>query len=216
LPTFKHTGKCGDIIYSLPAIRHFGGGVLYLPEQAPEVPNLYSNMKRLIDQQGIKCQEYAGQLVNIDLDLHRSHRSRGRTNMIQRYYDVFKIYKPIPDTWLHVDGPQPVQGPYSVVNVTPRFRDHSKLDWHRIIMSIPGPVVFVGTQQEHAAFPYIPYLPTTDALDVALAIKYADAVYCNQSMVLSVAQGMGKKYHCEFKPYKTNCYFYTPNENVLK
>lgn len=215
LLTFKHSGKCGDVIFSLPLIQALGGGILYLPEKAPEVSNLNSNLRRLLE-----CQPYIEMVFHhpnvdkyetnpnnliIDLDQHRRHRERGRVNMVKRYYDVFRIDSTVPNSWLSVEGDAPLQGPYSVVNITPRFRDHSKVNWERVLYTIPGPVVFVGNEEEAARYPGIPYNATKDAYELALAIKYADAVYCNQSFVYALAVAMGKKTFLEVKPGKTNC-----------
>lgn len=222
--TFKHTGKCGDLIFALPMIQALGGGMLFIPEEAPEVPNLYSNMHELLTQQPyIKqlcqhppCAKYETNPLGllIDLDHHRQHKERGRVNMVQRYYDIFRFNAQIPDTWLTVEGPRAIKGNYTVVNITPRFRDHSKVNWERVIYKIEGPVVFIGTEEEASQLPCVRYVPTGDALELALLIKYADAVYCNQSFVYALAVAMGKKTFLEVKPGKTNCLGFK-NVNVL-
>ena len=50
MKTFKHSGKCGDIIFSLPTIEMMGGGILYIPEHSPIGQNIYSNMKPLLEK----------------------------------------------------------------------------------------------------------------------------------------------------------------------
>jgi hypothetical protein len=63
---------------------------------------------------------------------------------------------------------------------------------------------------------FLPYLKTDDMLDVALLVDDAQAVYCNQSSTLALAQSLGKTYYLEPKPQKTNCLLYTQNENILQ
>lgn len=226
---FKHSGKVGDVIFSLPAMRELGGGVLRLPERTHECPALYSNMRELLLQQPFihDVVEYPSMLpygvlaegvhIDIDLDRHREHNLRGLVNMVQRYFDVFNI-KGVDYTlpWLIVEGPRRIDHDYNLISLTSRFRDNSRVNWKRVYEQIPKPVYFLGTEVEHDQFVEkispIERICTADLLTFALYIKYCTTLFCNQSAALSIAQSLGKTYHCEFKPRKTNCYFYTPNE----
>lgn len=202
-----------------------GGGDLYVPEVAPEVPNLYSNMLPLLQQQEYihnvhkhpDCASYGTNplALHIDLDRHREHRERGRVNMVHRYFDVFRISEPTPDQWLTVQGPRLIASPYTLVNVTPRFRDHSKVNWNKVVSEIEGPIIFVGTTQEALQFPNLMRVSAANALELALLVKYADAVYCNQSFVFALAVAQGKKVYLEQKRGKTNCLGFN-NLNVLQ
>jgi hypothetical protein len=229
--TFRHSGKIGDVIFSLPTIREMGGGILYLPSKAPESTGLYENMRSLLLQQPFiqDVKEYPSGYsyehlapdphIDIDLDQHRTHPLRGRVNMVKRYFEVFGIDADWKQPWLTVEGEPPISGEYSLINLTPRFRDHSTIDWRRVYNAIPGRKIFVGTPQEYAHFvekvSEIEYFETKDLLTLALTIRYSLALYCNQSCALSLAQGLQKNYHLEKKPGKTNCLFYTPNEFIL-
>ena len=229
--TFRHSGKTGDVIFSLPTIRQMGGGTLYLPEQTAECSVLYSNMRELLLQQPFihDVKEYTSNLpygvldpampVDIDLDRHREHHLRGMTNMVKRYFEIFGINSDWKAPWLTVEGRRPMQHEYNLISLTSRFRDNSRVDWRRVYQHVPRPVYFIGTPQEHESFVEnygdIEYLETENLLTFALTIKSTSSLFCNQSCALSIAQGLGVTYFLEKKPHKQNCLFFTSNENIL-
>jgi hypothetical protein len=229
---FKHMGKIGDVIFSLPTIKYFGGGILYLPERTHECPALYSNMKSLLMQQPYihEVCEYPSNLgymeidpsipIQYDLDRHRLHPAKGAVNMVKRYFEIFGITGvDHRQPWLTVEGPREIEHDYNLISLTPRFRDNSRVDWKRIYDKIPKPVYFIGTVDEHEEFVEkispISRLYTTDLLTFAIYIRDCTALYCNQSAALVLSQSIHKTYHCDFKPRKNNCKFYTINEHEL-
>jgi len=225
--TFKHSGKLGDIIYSLPTIRAMGGGILYLPENGPEVTGMYSFMKSLLELDPYihEVRRYPDvtkygecpQPVDVDLDLHRTHPQRGKVNMVQRYFDVFGINELVPERWLRGGSPAPID--HTIISVTPRFRERSRVSWKHILRRIEGFVSFIGTDEDYHEFTrryaLIPRTHCNDAITVAAFVAGASAVYCNQSFVLTLAQSMNKTRYVEFKPGKTNCHFKSLNEFML-
>jgi hypothetical protein len=229
--TFKHNGKIGDILYSLPIIKAMGGGVLWIPEATHEAPCIFSNMYSLLKQQPylVDVKQYPsflayGELcksisINIDLDRHREHEKRGWQNMVLRYADVFNIPINHKDPWLTVEGPRLIEHEYNLISLTPRHRSNSRVNWKRVYLKIDKPAYFIGTVEEHNDFVHniapIERLCTTDLLTFALYIKHCTALFCNQSASLVIAQGLGKTYYCDFKPRKENCKFFTPNEYQL-
>lgn len=225
-------GKIGDVIFSLPLIKYMGGGILYLPERTHECPALYSQLKPLLEQQEYikEVREYPSMLgygeqvdgihIDIDLDKHREHLQRGRVNMVKRYFDVFGIKGfQYTEPWLKIEGPRVVSGEYSLINLTSRFRDNSRVDWSRVLTSIKTPVYFIGTVEEHEHFVenygYILRLDTINFLNFATCIRDCVALYANQSSALAISCAIDKTRHIEFKYRKTNCKFYTPNEYEL-
>lgn len=231
MKTARHSGKVGDIIFSLPVVKKLGIDVLFIPERTGEVEHLYSNVKSLLLEQpylqGVA--EYASDLpymetspdfppIDYDLDLHRTHMAKGSRNMVQRYADVFNV-EVDTSPWLVLNNDVNPSG-YNLVNVTPRHR--GGVDWNRVLAELNTrdlPVLFIGTQSEHEVFVSnigpIPYLFTKDLYTFASAINSCEALYCNQSAALSIAQALGKEYYLELKPGKTNCLFRTPNEHLL-
>lgn len=224
--TFKHSGKYGDIIASLPTIQAMGGGILYLPENGPESIGIFSGMYQLLKAQSyihdvvksadiLKYGEGA-EPVDIDLDLHRTHPQRGKVNIVQRYFDVFGINESVPHRWLTCSK---WHGDYSLINVTQRFREGSRVSWRHIMKQMVQPCYFTGTDEEYGIFVrkygQIERAVTHDVLGLAIWVNSAREIWCNQSLVMILAAALGKTRHVEFKPGKTNCRFYTQNEYCL-
>jgi hypothetical protein len=234
MTTARHSGKCGDILYSLPTAKALGVEVLYIPETTDQCTGLYSNIRRLLEQQSFlkEIREYPwlggtyGSYtkdpaihLDFDLDRHQEHPARGARNMLLRYADIFRVHVDHRQPWLTVEGVREIEHDYNLISLTPRFRDSSRVDWKRIYDKIPKPVYFVGTVEEHEEFVnkigYILRLESEDLLTFALYIKFCSALFCNQSCAVTIAQGIGKTYHLEVKPRKTNVLFYTINEHQL-
>lgn len=238
MKTFRHGGKNGDIILSLPTIKALGGGAIFIPKDGCESPGLYNNLKELLMQQSyIKAVlEYPsgygygqcapGIPITHDLDIARKQPLKGVTHIVKRYLDAFGVelgnWK---EPWLTVEGESKIKGEYVIVNYTGRHVKNeqlnisSKVDWKKVIEGIPERKFFVGTLEEHERFYHeiapIDYMQTFDALDLARVIKGASRVYCNQSLTLALSQALGKEYYCAFKPGKTNCKLFTKNEHEL-
>jgi hypothetical protein len=243
--TFKHMGKIGDIIYSLPCIRELGGGILYIPENTPDAcTGMYSSVKDLLLMQPYihEVREYPSGLgygekapgihIDYDLDDARLQPLKGKIHIVKRYMDAFGVnYPGWKEPWLHLER-WPLQGRYRnlpkeyvLINYTGRHIKNdnlniiSRVDWARVVRSIDLPVYFIGLKCEHETFEQlfceIPYLHTNDMYDVALLVRDAQAIYCNQSSILALSQSLGKTYYLEVKPQKTNCLLYTQNENIL-
>jgi hypothetical protein len=225
-------GKMGDVIFSLPTIRAMGGGALYLPESTNDnCKGLFSAMRPLLIQQPclIDVYEYPSGLnyhekspayrIDHDLDDARYQPQRGLIHVVKRYLDQFNIDLPNwKSPWLTVEGDSIQQIPYSLINVTPRFRERSMVNWTEVLQSIKGEVFFVGTEDEHEVFckhGEITMLFVDNILDLALLVRDAQRIYCNQSLVLALAQSLGKEYWLEAKPGKRNCLLETSNEHIL-
>lgn len=244
--TAKHSGKIGDIIYSLPTIKALNIEVLYIPKNTTESNGLYDNIKDLLLMQPYikEVRPYTSNLpycvldekkpVDYDLDRARLQPMKGVIHIVKRYMDAFGVnYPNWKEPWLVLDQ-LPSQRPwwsapedYTLINHTGRhitndqLKITSRIDWHKIVCSIPGPKYFVGTTKEHSDFckrydVSLHYIETVSILHLAVLIQKAKAIYCNQSSVLSICQGLGKTYYLEPKPMKQNCLLRTPNENILQ
>lgn len=238
--TFRHGGKIGDVIFSLPCIRELGGGILYLPELTPDAcANLYSTTKALLLQQsyihevreypsGLAYKELApGIHIDYDLDLARDQPLKGVIHIVKRYLDAFGVrLTDWKEPWLRVKGERRLRSDYVLINYTGRhirneqWRVESKVNWGEIINGIEQPKYFVGLPQEHFLFCQkygvdLPYLQTDNLLQLALLVRDAKAVYCNQSSTLALSQSLGKEYYLDVKPGKRNCLLETTNEHIL-
>lgn len=237
---FRHGGKIGDVIFSLPTIRELGGGIIYLPERTPDgCSNLYSSLKDLLLQQPYikEVREYPSGLpygelapgihIDYDLDIARNQPLKGVTHIVKRYMDAFGVnYPGWKEPWLHVEGDSLLkEEKYVIVNYTGRHIHNEKLNiissvnWFTVINEMPYQPYFIGHIEEWIAFskihPNTVHIHTKNIIEAARIIRDAQAVYCNQSACLALAQGLGKTYYLEPKPMKRNCLLETPNENLL-
>lgn len=233
-------GKIGDIIYSLPTIRELGGGVLYIPENTPDAcTGMYTSLRDLLLMQpyikevreypsGLNYRERApGIAIDYDLDDARLQPMKGVIHIVKRYMDAFGVdYPNWKEPWLRVGGDSILKGEkYVVVNYTGRhirneqLQISSKVNWRRVIESVPFEPYFIGHINEWEAFseihPGTRFMQTKNILEVARIVRDANAIYCNQSSVLALSQSLSKKCFLDVKPEKTNCLMYTNNENIL-
>jgi len=180
MKTFRHGGKIGDVIFSLPTIRELGGGILYLPETTPDGCNsLYSSLKDLLLHQpyikevreypsGLAYMEQAPDIhIDYDLDLARLQPLKGVVHIVKRYMDAFNVNYPnwkepwlvLPEVdverWSRFFG---MPEKFTLINYTGRhitneqMKMTSKYDWAKLYSSLTQPVYFVGTFEEYVNF----------------------------------------------------------------
>lgn len=203
---------------------------LYVKKRALENgSDTYTALKALIELQGIEClptdgeydfyQYEPGLQFDYDLDQARKQPNRGGNHIMISFMKQFGTFKPTwREPWLKEIKSDEWE-PFSIISLTPRWRNDSKVDWAKVLKSITGDVVFIGFDQDWKSFcdkyGCIAPLGTKDLLEVAQIVNAAKAIYCNQSPVLTIAQSLGKEYWCEFKPYRTNTILGTKNEHTL-
>ena len=112
------------------------------------------------------------------------------------------------DPWLDDVKPIKIPGRPIVINRTGRYLQNSEakaqnwLDW--IEEGLDDVAIFLGTQEESEKFNQqfecnVPYHPVTDMLEMARIIQGSEQVIGNQSLVLSIAIGLGKTFWCEHR-----------------
>lgn len=231
--TFLHSGSLGDIVYSLPTIKAMGGGRLYVKralfhdgyDQFTAAEDLLAQQPYLFDVQPYPAQYDQFQYdpnIRIDFDLDQARRQprRGVVHIVKRHMDAFGVRSATwRKPWLTVNGPAPVSFDYDVIHLTPRYRNDSRVDWRKVLAAIPGLVFFIGFEREYRDFirtaGKVEYIPTRNLLEMAQVIKGSRALFCNQSVALTIAQGLGHPYFLERHPRRTNCLLYTLNEHIL-
>lgn len=186
---------------------------------------------------GLGYKEVApGIKIDYDLDLARDQPAKGRIHIVKRYMDAFGInYRNWKEPWLKVDDEPQVSlevelkklrtsdRNFSLFSYTGRYMTNDRMpskpfNWKPVIDSIQGKKFFVGTFEEHAGYFNLfgmPWIMTRNILELARVVKQANAIYCNQSLTLALAQALGKTYYVFPRPFKTNCLLYTPNEYIL-
>lgn len=112
------------------------------------------------------------------------------------------------DPWLDSVDPIRIPGRPVVINRTSRYLQGSVstpetwTNW--IDEGLDEVAVFLGTEEESAAFNRqfncnVPYHPVSDMMEMARIIQGAEQVMGNQSVVLSIAIGLGKTFWCEMR-----------------
>ncbi|MGN6438402.1 MAG: hypothetical protein ACTHMM_17800 [Agriterribacter sp.] len=239
MKTFLHSGSLGDVIYSLPTIKALGGGILYLKHRNIFSPYslLYHELKALLIQQPCihevrlypdMCtpvvyplfEYHPGIHIDFDLDRARLQLFRNKIHIVRRHLDAFNLQAPWTHAWLTVKGSNELQaGSYSLIHLTPRWRVGSAVDWRKVLHSIQGKVYFIGYQAEWVDFcshyGNVEWYPTEKILDMAILIRDCKALYGNQSVSTTIAQGIGVNYYLEKNPKSENVLMYTPNEILL-
>jgi hypothetical protein len=221
--TFKHSGDLGDIIYSLPAVRALGGGVLYLDPDGgktnPAVTETTYEKRTSLTAQMIEAikpllllqpyiqevRPWSGQKVDYDLDQFRRHVKYN--NISDSHLIAFSLPVAQRDTaWLKVDHPIVVKGRPLVISRTTRYHGNY-LYWVYTLDKMLPHCIFVGYPKEHEIFEFtfkrkVEYYPTPDILTLARVIAGAEHFVGNQSFSQALAEAMKKPLTVEvYKPY---------------
>ena len=178
--------------------------------------------------------------IDHDLDRFRLVPNIARHNLVAAYFKAFGIQD---ETWrgkpwlqanpwhpgdIVMEDTDDVFGnkdqPFVRVNRTERYQDPKAVEiWERTIWELKDAmgleVYFVGLEREYIQFInmayHMHYIPTSDALQLARLVQAADRIYCNQSLVLTLAQALGRPYWLEVAPGHTNTIMNTSNEHIL-
>lgn len=174
--------------------------------------------------------------TEIDLDEFRNQPRIAHNNLVGQYFRSRGIED---DTWRGkpwIDVGEPMHPndiilpeydhssyPYILINRTLRYQDPSFSNWTNIVSDMKEEynmeVYFMGLDAEYIAFTkeagLTSWVPTHDALIMARLIKGCEALYCNQSLALTLAQALNKKYYLEVAPGHSNTIMDTPNEMLL-
>jgi hypothetical protein len=182
LNRFKHSGTFGDLIYSLPIVKHFGGGEFYLHlDQINWIGQYYYGSQPDPFHRGrmnekdfqylkpfLEQQSYITKFAQLDRDVEITHNlDRFRAafvhhpgNYIDCYADVFGINDKETkqqlkyQPWLTVDDPVKIPGRPTVINRTSRWIPADlNPQWHQWRdQGLANRSIFVGLEQEHQEF----------------------------------------------------------------
>jgi hypothetical protein len=218
---YKHSGATGDLIYSLPIVKHTGGGAFYLHlNQMDWIGQHYYGSLPTPFHQGrmtqgdydymrdfMEAQEYISHFGVMEPTLEITHNlDRFRplfvghpANYLDLYAQVHRVdpaqmYAP----WLSVPTPVRVEGKPIVVNRTLRWiANEPNPVWADLKeQGLGGQILFVGLPEEYTAFVqatgFSPeYYPTQTMLELASIIAGAETFIGNQSQAYALAVGLG-------------------------
>lgn len=228
--TAAHSGGLGDIVYAVPVMRQLNITKIFIKRSYYYEPygDLYRASCRLLQQAGFEVLPTSGDYhpmefepglkFDYNMDKFRLQPRRGTNHIITSYNNQFKTTATF-DPWLTITGSNTVEPEYSLIHLTPRWRTGSLVNWRKVLASITGKVYFIGFQNEWVEFcsryGNIEWLPCADILEMAIFIRDCKALYCNQSVALTLAQGMDKVRYLESKPHRTNTHIKSLNEYYL-
>lgn len=231
--TFRHAGDRGDLIASLPVVRHMGGGIMYIEAATYTreclLPENWNGLDLLLKQQPYIQEVYpwpGGQVrAHVNLNDFRprlmralrinSFRDKSLVDWMLETHGVPATAKETP--WLQVKTPKKIAS--IVFNRTGpgRARHHVyhniEFPWRRVWDKYHDSAVFIGTPHEHAIFCAtvgdVPYYKTGNLLEAAEVIAGCDLFVGNQSCCFWIACGM-------FKPIVLEVWREGPNCSVLR
>lgn len=210
MKSFYHNAGLGDMVYALPTIRDLGGGELYVGNDY----GFYAFLKPLMEQQPyIKGFYHTAEKTTpqgfIDLTQFRSHPYNHDMHLVNVHREFFKLpvttFSDYHEGWLNKPG-FPVNCEYSVINITPRYRDKF-FKWDKVVRQLKkdGPVYFIGFKKDYHLYTKhewnLKFLPITDVLEGMFWVYTAKNFASNESFWLSIRQGFGLSYQVEKSPF---------------
>ena len=213
---FRHSGKLGDVVYSLPAIRALGGGRLFLNADGRYGMGSAAAealLPLLREQPYLTAADiWRGEPVDVDLDAFRG-QDPGRNNLADCHLNAFGLRRSERDiAWLHVPADQ-----YRDDYVFSRslLRPGVPGFWQSCVKAVGARAVFLGSAQEHRAFCEmfgdVAWAPTPDLRQAARIIASSRLFIGNQSCLLAIAEALKKPTVIEIDPEAPNCLFSRPN-----
>ena len=209
---FKHSGNAGDIIYALPALFALSSEAtaeLYLKLDEPmsssaergrhPMGNVMLNTKMfsllrplLLSQPQLhRCETYAGQAIDYDLDVFRNSAFRLNSGHIARWYFLhFGVTADLGRPWLQVEP----EMDFADRIVIARSGGYHAPGIDYSFMKRYPKLTFVGTPDEFDAMrmvlPRLEYQPVSDFLELARIIAGSRFFIGNQSFPFSLAEAM--------------------------
>jgi len=210
---YKHSGDMGDIIFSLPVMKHFGTGILYLDpkggdgELSGAKPSRGKTklssaaiklLKPLLEHQVYihEVREWKGEDISHNLDTFRHHIKFN--NLAVSHLEAFGINHDVSKfRWL--EAPEKIQLPAGKTIVASRSLRYqgNHFFWEERAEWLAENAVFVGFPFDHKAWEYtfeteIEYIETPTLVELANVIGAGDMFIGNQGLPHAIAEGMKK------------------------
>jgi hypothetical protein len=219
--TFSHSGKLGDILFSLCFIKAMGGGKLYIHLGQYIGEEEYQFIEPLISAQpyitGVERWTNQHMDYNLDNFRHVMNSTHTRTTC-ESFFVAFD--KPVPENfntepWLEV--PQETNSGKIIVNRVERGlhgRDVYNPEFLNLVKENQDKCCFVGMVSEYESFKNIfnldiEHIKVENALEMAKVIKSSEKCIMNHSMPLVIAEGLKKTIYLEIRhdAGRTDCMF---------
>ncbi len=212
MATFKHSGKIGDVIYSLPTLRALGGGSLLLSPNAQlefSEQSVRSLVPLLALQPYINSADiWKGEPVDFDLDRFRLQNYQSG-NLADCHLEAFGLRPENRNSvWLR-------SGEVSTMSIVVFGRSLARRGvqgfWQKAYAELKDHAVLVGTGAEHEGFERdvgpVQYRPTRDMAELAAVIASCSLFVGNQSAPYAIAEALKKTCIQETDLGAPNCIF---------
>jgi len=185
--TFVIAGKMSEIVYKLQIVKKYSdNAILYIDIKDDETKKLYHEVLFPL----IEVQEYIA-----DVRFYSGNKSDYDLNNME--------ISNTKEKWLTVPVGSEKHRYRAIINRTARNHCQSGASWLQLFSSylpqrekLPSEIAFIGLKEEHGAFQLnfgrrIDYLPTSNLLQAAAAIRSAECFCGNNSVCLAIAIGLG-------------------------
>jgi len=230
--TFRHAGDVGDLIASLPVVRHLGGGTMFLEAatytRVPLTRENWRGIDRILRAQPyiFGVEEWRGQQVNVNLNDFRARLFKSvrmgvskDKSLVDWHLESHSVPANAKDTaWLSIE-PKKIERVVFNRTGAGRIGHHiyhnPQFPWHYVWKKYRKEAVFVGLQEEHEVFcatcGEVPHVQTKDLYEAAQVISGCDLFVGNQSACLWLAEGMKKRIVLEVWPQGPNSLIFRPD-----
>lgn len=213
--SFSHSGKLGDIIYSLAGVRALSPADFYIncgeyiSTESAQIILPLLNEQPYIREAFIRESEKVG----TDLDAFR-HNLRG-TNLADAHLIPLGLSPDCRDEpWLTVQVATHFEKRPVIFARSDQYRGVEGF-WETVYEYFGHQAAFIGTEGEHAVFERqvgrLPHIPTQNLLEVAQIIAGSSLFVGNQSCPLAIAEGLKHTLIQEVYLDIPNCLFFREN-----
>lgn len=212
--SFVSAGDLGDLVASLPVIKYYQRGVLYIEAanytRVRLTPDKWFGIDRLLKRQKYIADvlPWKGEPIDVNLNDFRAlmfphvrkgfHKDRHIADWVAMAHRLPVTIK--DEAWLEIE---PVRVAPVVINRTGAGRSphqiyqNAMFPWARVLQKYGRDAVFIGTPLEHEMFcavqGEIPFHPTATLFEAAQVIAGADLFVGNQSVCNMISEGLKKR-----------------------
>lgn len=200
--TFKCSASCGDIIYTLPAVKQIaeqtGERATYYIDHKTysfrQTVNTYKALGQLLQYQKYikECLPWNGEKVDFDFDKFRGIKYKSIPMPMAMANAIGLKDVDYNTPWLTFPMP-PTPRNHVLFACTNRYKKHG-IDMIHLAQELSAKenVFFVGTDDEYAAFKHlhIDRIKYPSLLHVALHVRDSKTIICNQTAILTIAQAI--------------------------
>jgi len=208
-----HSGKLGDVIYSLRSVRAVGRSRFYLNDRSVDLAGPLTSVILPI----IRVQPYIesadvwrGEKIDCYLDRFRE-QVPWTENLADRHAKVVGVPTAAPyEAWLFVERSTSVPDLPVALARSKNYRGVRGF-WETCHRAVGDRAFFIGTAEEHSDFceavGEIRHVPTSNLLEVAELIAGASLFIGNQSCPYAIAEGLKRPVIQETYAAIPNCIF---------